>query len=419
MLYVAFLTIYEHYILDDATIKTLLSKAEMEAKSSEHSQDSTIRTRAQWLNSLIVVPILCFAYQTHEVIVPVYACMEDRSIRKFMKASIVGLVILFFLYNTVGAYGYLTFGSRVGPDIMSLYDARDPVVVIGIVALVIKFVTTYLPLMFCGRGALDGLYGEIRKLSAEELKSSDNSRRIVITTIWFISTVLLAIFAPDISATLQLLGSMASINVFVFPGMCLIALTRRLRQTRLNALCDDLHNPLNEQRAHEYYVISGSRFGALRKSEANGWSRSHDRDQASSNDCHKNLNNCQYTATFANLIEFDKNSTDDDLVDNRNSANRAHLRHQRRQEEFDKLISDNLYNSHGGFQDHCLQDSWKNGSTTGSILDRLGSSMAPSIVAQIGISKCAALALYLSSILLISFGVFIFVLELVEFAGFI
>lgn len=241
MLYVAFLTVYEHYVLDQVTIKSLIDKAQLEAKNSNHP-DVTSNQRPQWLNSLIVVPILCFAYQTHEVVVPVYSCMEDRSIRKFLKASIVGLLILFFLYNVVGAYGYLTFGGQVGPDIMSLYDARDPIVVVGIVALVVKFVTTYLPLMFCGRGALDGLYAEFRKLSTDEMKSSEKTRRVVITTLWFISTVMLAIFAPDISATLQLLGSMASINVFVFPGMCLIALTKRLRQIGMStskaaALC--------------------------------------------------------------------------------------------------------------------------------------------------------------------------------------
>lgn len=232
MLYVAFLTIYEHYVLDDATIRSLTDKAELEMRRLEHGDNhsATQSLRSQWLRSLIVVPVLCFAYQTHEVIVPVYACMEDRSIKKFMKASVVGLIILFFLYNVVGAYGYLTFGDHVGPDIMSFYDARDPIVVVGIIALVVKFVTTYLPLMFCGREAFEGLYGEFRKLSPENLK--DNTRRNIITTVWFVSTVLLAALVPDISATLQLLGSMASINVFVFPGMCLIALTRRLRHTR-------------------------------------------------------------------------------------------------------------------------------------------------------------------------------------------
>lgn len=309
MLYVAFLTVYEFYRLDDATLAAEFSSNKVDASSNlgnstPYQTIQQTKHSVHWFESLAIVPVLCFAYQTHELIVPVYACMKQRSICHFMKASIFGLLILFFLYNLVGAYGYSTFGSNVGPDIMSLYNAKDPVVVVGIVALVIKFITTYPPLMFCGRSALDGLYGELRKLSVQEFKSTEKLRRIVITTIWFFSTVALAVFAPDISMTLQLLGSMASINVFVFPGICLVSLTRRLAS----------HHHMDQQQN--------------------------------------------------------------------------------------------------------LQTSWRNGSATSSLLDRLESSIAPSTVAQTGISKCTAVGLYLFSAFLITFGAFIFVLELAIVFGF-
>lgn len=218
MLYVAFLTVYEYYYL-------------------EHVDVGPVKTMPDdWLAVVTVIPIMCFAYQTHEVIVPVYACMRQRNMASFMKASMFGLVILFFLYNMVGSYGYLTFGSNVDPDITSLYDGTDPIVVIGLVALVIKIVTTYPPLMLCGRGAIDGLYVAYRKLTPEEYSATECTRRVVITTVWFFTTVILALYAPNISMTLQLLGSLASINVFVFPGLCLISLTNKLRQAKLAAI---------------------------------------------------------------------------------------------------------------------------------------------------------------------------------------
>lgn len=241
MLYVAFLTVYEHYILDEKTKVAGITEA-TNLKLAGYTNDSEILAGSsllKWYQPLAVIPVLCFAYQTHEVIVPVYACMKQRHVGHFMKASVFGLVILFFLYNLVGAYGYLTFGKNVGADIMSLYDAKDPVVAIGVVALIIKFVTTYPPLMFCGRGALDGLYGEMRGLTPIEFKANERMRRIIITTIWFFSTIALAVFAPDITLTLQLLGSMASVNVFIFPGMCLISLTKRLRRARNSLMIDE------------------------------------------------------------------------------------------------------------------------------------------------------------------------------------
>lgn len=77
--------------------------------------------------------------------------MQDRSMKAFGKVTLLALGILFVLYCTAGTYGYLTFGSRVSPDIMQLYDAKDPVVSVGILALVIKMITTYPPMIVCGR----------------------------------------------------------------------------------------------------------------------------------------------------------------------------------------------------------------------------------------------------------------------------
>jgi len=532
MLYVAFLTVYEHYKLDDITKAAMANRVTKEAILANSTNNLSYNRAAtkivQWFEPLAIIPVLCFAYQTHEVIVPVYACMKQRFMSHFMKASISGLIILFLLYNLVGAYGYLTFGANVGPDIMSLYDAKDPVVVVGIVALVIKFITTYPPLMFCGRGALDGLYGEFRKLSTEEFKSGESTRRIVITTLWFFSTVAFAAFASDISVTLQLLGSMAAINVFVFPGMCLISLTRRLRRARLSLLLDEnydyncAYQSTNHlQRAKDYYLISGSGyFGAIKR---NPISRvdSLPKPQSTGNPANSCLNNSvnsgansrhQFTATFASLIEFEHKTTSLDKYGENSKGNRRvngynataiQTRSAKRQEEFERLLTNgsgaseilddqggsfgrtvnDSYNDYSDCDDrnqathiatsvtplpyngltmstaginaqhrgsgvtaadtefdvssynnkdpsfdrsinrnhhrHCLQNSWKNKSTTGSILDRLGSSIAPSTVAQIGISRCAAFGLFSFATLLMIFGAFIFVLELVTVSGFI
>lgn len=338
MLYVSFLTVYEHYMLDEATIAAAVARLQATGEASagaakqpapsnisEHHLPAEVAApkSVKWFEPLAVVPVLCFAYQTHEVIVPVYACMKERLIGSFMKASIFGLVILFLLYNLVGAFGYLTFGENVGADVMSLYDAQDPIVVVGVVALVVKFITTYPPLMFCGRSALDGLYAEFRALSTSEFKAHERGRRCVISTIWFLTTVALAAFAPDISVTLQLLGSMASINVFVFPGMCLVSLTRRLRAARKSLLIGELPEGLNlarqqSQRAKDFYLISGSYFGAVMKN-----------DVALKNHCRQQQTSCcspsptsplakanysatspkQFTATFASLLELENNLT--------------------------------------------------------------------------------------------------------------
>lgn len=78
------------------------------------------------------------------------------------------------------------------------------------------------------------------KLSAEEFIQGEMRRRIVITTVWFFSSLAIAVFTPNIGIVIELLGSLASANVFIFPSMCLIAITRRpdhnLSKTRRNVV---------------------------------------------------------------------------------------------------------------------------------------------------------------------------------------
>ncbi|CAG2161906.1 unnamed protein product [Oppiella nova] len=217
MLYVVFLNVYEYLILD--------------------TKPGPIKTSPGSMVSLFAaLPVVCFAYQTHEIVVPIYACMADRKLKSFSKATALALFLLFFLYCLSGTFGYLTFGAYVSPDIMQMFDARDPVVAAGIFALIIKMITTYAPLMFCGRGALDGLYAELSKLSAEDFIGGELRRRIIITSVWNAVVLLLSIVTPNITIAIELLGSLASCNVFVFPGLCMVALAKRMSRLGTNVL---------------------------------------------------------------------------------------------------------------------------------------------------------------------------------------
>lgn len=71
--------------------------------------------------------------------------------RNFSKAVILALSILFVIYCITGSAGYLTFGVNIKSDIMILYDASDPIVMIGVVSLIVKMATTFPLVSICGR----------------------------------------------------------------------------------------------------------------------------------------------------------------------------------------------------------------------------------------------------------------------------
>lgn len=85
-------------------------------------------------------------------------------------------------------------------------------------------------LIYNFRNALDGLYAEFFKIDTDRFIKGEKKRRIITTTGWFFTTLVLAIYTPNIGVVIELLGSLASMNVFIFPSICLIAIVDRMHE---------------------------------------------------------------------------------------------------------------------------------------------------------------------------------------------
>ena len=183
-----------------------------------------IRTRPDnWKEVFAVIPVICFGYQCHVSVIPIYSCMKHRNIKHFSIASCTAIAICVFTYTGAATFGYLTFGNLVAEDILSNYDARKPSVMIALVALSLKTFTTYPILLFCGREGLSTIVKEI--FVKVDSDSKEKVRRYVIASIWFLATIILAIEIPNIGSVIDILGSFAAIFIFVFPGICLLQTT--------------------------------------------------------------------------------------------------------------------------------------------------------------------------------------------------
>ena len=67
------------------------------------------------------------------------------------------------------------------------------------------------------------------KISTDQFIKGERKRRVIITTGWFVTTLVLAVYTPNIGIVIELLGSLASMNVFIFPSICLIVITDRMQ----------------------------------------------------------------------------------------------------------------------------------------------------------------------------------------------
>ncbi|OXU21635.1 hypothetical protein TSAR_013601 [Trichomalopsis sarcophagae] len=170
------------------------------------------------LQVLQIVPIICFAYQSHMTAIPTYACMKDRQIGKFTLCATISMIVCFFAYSIVGYFGYATFGiGKVPSDILQGYTDKSTTLTIAIVAIAVKNFTTYPIVLYCGRDAILSLFG--RDVDCKF------SIRFTITIIWYALSLVIAILVPDIGPVINIMGSLSAAFIFVFPGICLLQST--------------------------------------------------------------------------------------------------------------------------------------------------------------------------------------------------
>ncbi|XP_018354081.1 PREDICTED: putative sodium-coupled neutral amino acid transporter 7 [Trachymyrmex septentrionalis] len=212
-------------------------------------QNNTISPIKIWPNNgyeiLQIIPIVCFAYQSHMTVIPTYACMKDRNLYKFTLCAVVSMLICYGTYSIVGYFGYATFGSgKVPSDILQGYTDKSAVVTMAIIAIAIKNFTTYPIVLYCGRDAL---------LSIFNVSFDRIGIRVIITLIWFILSLVIAILVPDISPVINLLGSLSAMFIFILPGICLLQ----------NVLLRDPELCLNKGRMLVVFAIFLTALGAF------------------------------------------------------------------------------------------------------------------------------------------------------------
>ena len=181
----------------------------------------------KWTDIFSVIPAFCYGYQCHVSAIPIYSCMKNRNLKHFARVSTAAIAIC-AVANSISAYcGYLTFGSKVNPDILLNYDASRPEVMFGVIAMAVKTVFTYPILLFCGREALQSAIKDFKMSLGYQVDPDSQNivQRVVIVILWFSLSLICAIFIPDIGKVIKFLGCLAAFFIFFFPASSLIANT--------------------------------------------------------------------------------------------------------------------------------------------------------------------------------------------------
>ncbi|XP_008055813.1 putative sodium-coupled neutral amino acid transporter 8 [Carlito syrichta] len=180
---------------------------------------------SSWTSVFSVFPTICFGFQCHEAAVSIYCSMRNRSLRHWTLVSVLSLLACCLVYSLTGAYGFLTFRTEVSADILMSYPGNDMVIVVARVLFAVSIVTIYPIVLFLGRSVMQDFWRRSCRRTWGPQEPADASGpwvRMLLTVLWVAVTLAAALFMPDLSKIVSIIGGVSSFFIFFFPGLCLI-----------------------------------------------------------------------------------------------------------------------------------------------------------------------------------------------------
>ncbi|XP_015418474.1 PREDICTED: putative sodium-coupled neutral amino acid transporter 8 isoform X2 [Myotis davidii] len=175
---------------------------------------------SSWTSVFSVFPTICFGFQCHEAAVSIYCSMRNQSLSHWALVSVLSLLACCLVYSLTGVYGFLTFGSEVSADILMSYPGDDEVIIAARVLFAVSIVTVYPIVLFLGRSVLQDFW---RRSCCQECGPTALANPSgLLTVLWVTVTLAMALFLPDLSEIIGIIGGISSFFIFIFPGLCLI-----------------------------------------------------------------------------------------------------------------------------------------------------------------------------------------------------
>ncbi|CAL8404435.1 unnamed protein product [Boreogadus saida] len=211
-------TLAATYLCVAVIIKYYLMENHTAELSPEHSQGV-----GSWGSMFSVVPTICFGFQCHEACVAIYSSMENKKLSHWVLISVVSMFFCLLIYTLTGVFGFMTFGRAVASDILMSYPGDDVVMIIGRLLFGISIITIYPIILLLGRSVILDLVVRLRRDQQGAVTHSFESRwRAGLTGVWIAVTMLIAMFVPDMSDVISVIGGISAFFIFIFPGLCLV-----------------------------------------------------------------------------------------------------------------------------------------------------------------------------------------------------
>ncbi|KAF4569707.1 hypothetical protein EYR40_008686 [Pleurotus pulmonarius] len=192
-------------------------------------------------NFVSTFPVQVFAFTCAQNLFPIYneiASNTQRRMNIVIGASIGSATLT---YEIIAVFGYLTFGSKVGANIIQMYPSTSLFIAFGQLAIVIMVLFSYPLQVHPCRNCLDKVFhagvppptklseDEDEDENIDELPSADMTpmKHTLLTAAIIASGFMIAYFVDDLKMVLSFVGSTGSTTIsFILPGLFYWKLTR-------------------------------------------------------------------------------------------------------------------------------------------------------------------------------------------------
>uniref|UniRef100_A0A8C6TDQ7 Solute carrier family 38 member 8a n=1 Tax=Neogobius melanostomus TaxID=47308 RepID=A0A8C6TDQ7_9GOBI len=162
---------------------------------------------SSWASIFSAIPTICFGFQCHEASIAIYSSMENQKLSHWVLISVLSMVFCLIIYSLTGIYGYLTFGKNVEADILMSYAGHDVLMVVARLLFGISIITVFPIIVLLSRSD-----------PSRSIKAFERCSRYLLTILWITVTLLIAMFVPDISKVISVIGGISAFFIFIFPG---------------------------------------------------------------------------------------------------------------------------------------------------------------------------------------------------------
>ncbi|KAM9817225.1 putative sodium-coupled neutral amino acid transporter 8 [Neosynchiropus ocellatus] len=184
----------------------------------EHSEGVS-----SWASMFSVVPTICFGFQCHEACIAIYSSMDNKGLMHWVFISVISMFFCVVIYTLTGVYGFMTFGRAVAADILMSYPGTDVVMIISRLLFGISVITIYPIIHLLGRSVILNLILRLQRHRVGIVTPAFESRcRVILTVIWISVTLVIAMYVPDMSEVISVIGGISAFFIFIFPGLCLV-----------------------------------------------------------------------------------------------------------------------------------------------------------------------------------------------------